>query len=215
MLHLASACRSISHAIQKLILRRDGEPPLPALLVLPLDGVAPNRVLIWLPETGKGAILDSAAQPQPYLRQGTAVLLADLRGLGETTDPAASNDAKFYNREYRNAVLSLHTGRSLLAQRVVDIFSLVAWVQHEAKLRGVPVEIRASGRAVAPALHAAVLLPAIARLVVEQMPFSYQQLLAQPTAKDAYSEVLPGVLQRYDLPDLQRVLGSRLMLPLR
>ncbi|WP_158011059.1 hypothetical protein [Hymenobacter lapidarius] len=37
-------------------------------------------------------------------------------------------------------------------------------------------------------------------------------VLAQPTAKDAYSNVLPGVLRRYNLPDLQRALGEKMVL---
>ncbi|MFC7666103.1 alpha/beta hydrolase family protein [Hymenobacter humi] len=197
--------------LQKLILRREGEPPLPALLALP--STRPTRLLIWLPEAGKAAVLDSATQVQAYLRQGTAVLLADLRGMGETTDPAAFNDPKYYNREYRNAMLALHEGRPLLAQRVEDLNSIQTFVRNHAQLNGLPLEIRASGRAVGPALHAAVLWPVFSRVVVEQAPRSYQQLLAQPTAKDVYSEVLPGVLRRYDLPDLQRALGSRLVLP--
>ncbi|GAC1587414.1 MAG: alpha/beta hydrolase family protein [Hymenobacter sp.] len=200
-------------ALQKIILRRVGEPPLPVLLVLPPGGAAPGNVLIWLPEAGKASIVDSAAQLQAYLRQGTAVLLADLRGLGETTDPPALNDPKYYNREYRNALLALHEGRPLLAQRVADIGLLLRFVENEARLLHVPVEIRASGRAVPPALHAAVLWPGISRLVVEQVPPSYQQQLEQPTARDVYSNALPGVLQRYDLPDLQRALGRRLVLP--
>ncbi|WP_092672717.1 alpha/beta hydrolase family protein [Hymenobacter arizonensis] len=198
---------------QKLILRREGEPPLPALLALPPGGAPPSKVLLWLPDAGKASVLDSAAQLQAYLRQGTAVLLADLRGLGETTDPAAFNDPKYYNREYRNAQLALHLGRPLLAQRAIDIITLTAFLRNESRLQDVPVEMRASGRAVAPALHAAVLAPAITRVAMEQQPRSYQEQLAQPTAKDAYSEVLPGVLQRYDLPDLQQALGSRLVLP--
>ncbi|MCC3154830.1 acetylxylan esterase [Hymenobacter sp. BT770] len=199
--------------LQKLILRREGEPPLPALLAMPPASAHPTRVLIWLPDAGKAAILDSAAQVQAYLRQGTAVLLADLRGLGETTDPAAFNDPKYYNREYRNALLALHIGRPLLAQRVEDLNSIQTFVRNQAQLYGLPMEIRASGRAVGPALHAAVIWPTFVRVVVEQPPRSYQQLLAQPRAKDVYSEVLPGVLLRYDLPDLQRALGNRLVLP--
>ena len=199
--------------LQKIMLRAAGEPPLPLLLALPAGPAPPTKVLIWLADAGKAAVLDSAAPVQALLRQGTAVLLADLRGLGETADPAAFNDPKYYNREYRNAVLALHAGRPLLAQRVADIAMLEAFLQREKPLIGVPVEIRAGGRAMGPALHAAVLSRAITRLVLEQVPRSYEQQLAQPTAKDAYSDVLPGVLQRYDLPDLQRALGSRLALP--
>jgi dienelactone hydrolase len=196
--------------LRKFILRGVGEPPLPVLLALPV-GAEPTKVLIWLPDAGKASVVDSAAQLQAYLRQGTAVVLADLRGLGETTDPAAFNDPKYYNREYRNAILALHEGRPLLAQRITDISLLRMFVRNTEHLYAAPVEIRASGRAVVPALYAAVLSPAISRLTVAQLPSSFQQLLEQPATKDTYSQVLPGVLLHYDLPDLQRVLGARLV----
>jgi dienelactone hydrolase len=199
-------------ALQKFVLRRLGEPPLPLLLAFPAGSARPNKVLIWLADDGKAAVLDSsAAQIRAYLQQGTAVLLADLRGLGETADPSAAIDPKYYNREYRNAMLALHEGRPLPIQRLADIDILQAFARNTGLLAGATVELRASGRAVVPALHAAVLWPAITRLTVDKMPASYQQLLAQPASKNVYSEVLPGVLRYYDLPDLQRALGDRLV----
>ena len=75
------------------------------------------------------------------------------------------------------------------------------------------MELHASGRAASAALHAAVLEPGIAHLALHQAPLSYQQLLKQPTTKDAYSEVVPSVLRHYDLPELRRALGGRLLLP--
>ncbi|GAB2855948.1 alpha/beta hydrolase family protein [Hymenobacter ruber] len=198
--------------LQKFVLRRPGEPPLPLLLALPAGPGRPAKVLIWLADGGKAAVLDSsAAQVRAYLQQGTAVVLADLRGLGETADPSAAIDPKYYNREYRNAMLALHEGRPLPIQRVADINILQVFVRNADALAGVPVELRASGRAVVTALHAAVLSPAITRLTLDKMPPSYQELLMQPASKNVYSEVLPGVLQYYDLPDLQRALGERLV----
>jgi dienelactone hydrolase len=197
-------------AWQKVILRADDEPPMPLLLAQP-TGKEPTKVLLWLPEAGKATALDSARQLQAYLRQGTAVVLADLRGLGETTDPAAFNDPKYYNSEYRNAMLALHTGRPLLAQRLNDIAQLRMFVRNTEHLDAAPLEIRAGGRAALPAMLAAVLAPAISLLTVEPLPLSFQQLLAQPARKDAYSQVLPGVLRYWDVPDLQRALGPRLL----
>ncbi|WP_457065176.1 alpha/beta hydrolase family protein [Hymenobacter sp. UYAg731] len=204
--------RRAGFALQKFVLRRPGEPPLPLLLALPAGPARPARVLIWLAEGGKSAVLDSsAAEMQAYLRQGTAVVLADLRGLGETADPTAAIDPKYYNREYRNALLALHEGRPLPIQRVADIDMLRVFVRNTDPLASASVELRASGRAVVPVLHAAVLWSEITRLMVDKMPPSYRELLAQPTTKNVYSEVLPGVLRHYDLPDLQRALGDKLV----
>ena len=198
-------------AWQNLLLRRAGEPPLPARLLLQSGG--PLRdVVIWLPDRGMATVLrDSAARLAAYQRRGTAVLLADLRGLGETTDPAAFNDPKYYNQEYRPALLALHIGRPLLAHRVADVAALVAYAASRAGSASASVSVRADGRATLPALHAALLLPRIARVQVSGEPPSFQYFLENPAAKDAYSEVLPGVLRAYDVPDLRRALGARLL----
>ena len=196
----------------RLILRRPGEPPLPVLLLLPPGSERCAGITLWLPDQGKSAYVDSLAFWQACQRQRTAVLLADLRGFGETADPSVYNDPKYYNAEYRPAILSLHIGRPLLAQRVLDVHTLLAWIETDDRLRGAPLVVQARGRAAAVALHAATLFPAIHRLVLTQMPVSLAQTLLQPTRREAYSSALPGVLSRYDLPDLQRALGSRLVL---
>jgi hypothetical protein len=196
--------------VQELILRSPNEPPLPVLFARPPGKAAPTKIVLWLPDRGKAALADSAGLLSSYLNQGAVVLLADLRGLGETADPAALLDRKYYNREYAPALQALHLGRPLLAQRVADVVLLLSFLQAEPGLANVPLEVHATGRGRAVALHAAVLTPLISRVVLPAMPPSYLQMLQQPTARDTYSEVLPGVLQRYDLPDLARVLGPRL-----
>jgi hypothetical protein len=180
---------------------------------------------------------DSAARLAAYQRQGTAVLLADLRGLGETTDPAAFNDPKYYNQEYRTTQLALHLGHPLLAQRVADVQTLLGFLRNDSRLQALPILLRADGRAALVALHAAVLsprlskkpfttahdapqppgtapvwVPQIEQVQVSGKPLSFQYFLENPAAKDAYSDVLPGVLRYYDVPDLRRALGSRLVL---
>jgi dienelactone hydrolase len=226
-------------AWQGRLLHADGEPPLPARLLLPAPGVpTPTRLVLWLPGQGLAAVLrDSTARLAAYQRQGTAVLLADLRGLGETTDPPAFNDPKYYNREYRDALLALHLGRPLLAQRVVDVDNLLAAIGADDRLRQLPLLLRGDGAAALVALHTAVLSPPpgkplsrtpgaelssppsaapAAKPRIEQVqvsggPPSFQYFLENPAAKDAYSEVLPGVLRAYDVPDLRRALGTRLL----
>lgn len=91
------------------------------------------------------------------------MLLADLRGLGETTDPAAFNDPNYYNQEYHDALLALHLGRPLLAQRVLDVSTLLAFIRNESRLWQLPLLLRADGRAALVALHAAVLSPRVSK----------------------------------------------------
>ena len=221
---------------QSLILRRAGEPPLPARLLLPTGPGPPTRLVVWLPDRGMAAVLrDSAARLAAYQHVGTAVLLADLRGLGETADPAAFNDPKYYNQEYRVALLALHLSRPLLAQRVADVGILLSFVRSDDRLRALPIRLRADGRAALVALHAAVLSPRVAQgpntdttdqpnlgprtpygPQIEEVAVSggapaFAYFLENPAAKDAYSAVLPGVLRCYDVPALRRALGSCLV----
>jgi len=220
-----------------ILLTTRGQPPLPARLLLPpAAGPAATRLVLWLPDAGLAAVLrDSAARLAAYQRQGTAVLLADLRGLGETADPGAALEPKYYNREYRPALLALHIGAPLLAQRLGDVGTLLLFIRNYGALGTLPLLLRADGRAALVALHAAVLSPRVPpaplaasgaqplpspapglRPQIDQVqvsggPPSLQYFLENPTAKDAYSEVLPGVLRAYDVPDLRRALGARLL----
>jgi dienelactone hydrolase len=218
-----------------ILLRTTGQPPLPVRLLVPAAGPATTRLVLWLPDAGMAAVLrDSAARLAAYQRQGTAVLLADLRGLGETADPGAPLEPKYYNREYRPALLALHTGQPLLAQRLGDVGALLLFIRNYKALGTLPLLLRADGRAALVALHAAVLCPRVGKaplaapatqplpdltglrpqldqVQVSGGPPSFQYYLENPAAKDAYSDVLPGVLRAYDVPDLHRALGSRLL----
>ncbi len=195
--------------MRKLLLRRAGQPPLPALLAMPPNNLPPSKVIIWLPDKGKATLADSANLVAQYLQERAAVLLVDLRGFGETTDPAAFNDPKYYNREYRPALLALHLGRPLLGQRVEDVFSVLSFIRQDNRFNALPIEVYANGRAAPVALHAAVLSPQITRLEISDLPSSFHEILTQPTRKDWYSLVLPQVLRYYDLADLAAVIGPQ------
>ena len=114
--------------------------------------------------------------------------------------------------------------------------SILTLIRNDSRLWQLPILLRADGQAALVALHAALLSPRVAKkpysLVgdmpqppgsgpvwgsqIEQVqvsggPASFLYFLENPTAKDAYSSVLPGVLRYYDVPDLRRALGARLL----
>ncbi len=203
-------------SFRKLVLRNGRDLPLPALPLPALrlearsEDKPTNRVLLCFADSGKAALAGRAAWLHTQLKTYQTVLLIDLRGQGETADPAAANDPKYYNREYRPALLALHLGHPLLAQRMHDLGTALEYLDADYR----PVDVYADGPTAARvALYAAVLTPRIAQVYLAALPPSYPELLARPTTRDTYSDVLPGVLQHYDLPDLVRVLGARLVLP--
>ena len=190
------------YTMQKLIIRREGEVPLPCLMFLPdkKDGI--DTVLLRLDHRGKSAVLEDNAFVSDQIGKRHAVILADLRGMGETAENFQANDPKYYNIEYHNAMLSLHTGQPLPGQRVKDILSLLDFISSDNDLKDLPVRITASGPAAVPALFTAVLDMRIASLEFSETIASFAEITQRPMDRDWFSYIVPGIMNYFDLPDL-------------
>jgi cephalosporin-C deacetylase-like acetyl esterase len=192
---------------QKIIARKPNEVPLPLLVALP--GVIPKKVVMWVEGRGKRVIADSVVLMHTYLQHDCAVVLCDVRGTGETADKPELNDPKFYNSEYRNAMLALHVGQPLVGERARDIATALDAVASDRRLTGLPVEVNASGVAALPALHAVLVSKGVTQLNLHALPPSFKTILQNPAAKNWYSFVISGVLLHYDIPDLVNLVGAK------
>ena len=192
---------------QKLILRKPGNIPLP---VLQLQDTVPREdtVSIWVDAKGKALLADSSTLMHFEAVHHHAVFLCDLSGTGETADEPAFNDKKYDNDEYRNAVLALHIGTSMVAVRTSDILTLVDYIRSLPQYNHLPVILNATGITTIPALHAALFRPDIYRVNLFGGLTSYRTILNNAVQKNWYSDVINGVLQYYDLPDLRKMLGK-------
>jgi hypothetical protein len=189
--------------VERFILRQQGQVPLPLLLLMPDS--EPGSIVVWFSEHGKNKLADSAALIKEHLEQNRAIVFADLRGIGETEDRSDMNDPKYFNKEYRNAMLAIHIGNSLLSQRTKDVETVMIFLKQ--KFGNLPLLVHASGPAALPALHAAVLNESMEELHLYNMLPSWRQVLDDPLQKHVYGEVIPGVLKHYDIPDLARMKG--------
>ncbi len=204
----ATLVSTIPHAAgqaQTYLLRAPGEPVLPFILFRPQSPV--KQVMICLQDQGKKTWLDSTALIQSWLQQGYAVLLPDLRGTGETTDQPAFNNTKFYNKEYRNVMSSLHLGRPLIGQRVTDLLLLLDYLQ--GTFRESKITVRASGKMALVALHTAAIDERISHLQADHYLDSFTDIIRHVMEKDQYSDVVPGALRYYDIPDLLQIVDKR------
>jgi hypothetical protein len=190
--------------IEKFILRKENEVPLPLLLIKPPS--EPSSVVVWFADEGKNKIADSISLIRTYLDRNTAIVLADLRGMGETEDRSDMNDPKYFNKEYRSAMLSIHIGKPLLSQRTKDVEMVLTFIEEKLGIK--PLTIHASGRAALPALHATILNNSKGELHLYKMITTWKTILADPLQKHVYGEVIPGVLKHYDIPDLLKVQGQ-------
>jgi hypothetical protein len=191
--------------LKKIILRREGEVPLPCLTYIPGKVTKNDTIVIWLNEAGKSEIASKEEIILAQIQKGNTLILSDLRGMGETAEKPEANDWKYYNREYHNAMLSLHIGRPLPGQRVGDIITILKFISGEDSLRGKPLKIVATGAAAPSAVYASVLVPEIISVEASLTIRSYFEILENPMGKDWYSYVVPGVLRYFDLPDIVKM----------
>ena len=183
-------------SFEKLIIRKDDEIPLPALIAYPKSKV--KNVVIWLSDEGKSKLIDSVDVSD----KSTAYIFADLRGTGETMDKTEMNDPKYFSKDYRNAMLALHIGEPLIGQRAEDIATLLDFISGNQQLSGAVIEVNTKGNVGVAALHAAFFRPEINKLHLYQCLESYQQILKQPLVKDRYGLVVNSILEYYDIPDM-------------
>ncbi|MEO8861210.1 MAG: acetylxylan esterase, partial [Ginsengibacter sp.] len=186
---------------KKLILRKKDEIPLP-VLIINSKGQRPDKIIIWLNEKGKDELADSLSLIQSYLDKNDAVFLCDVSGTGETEDNPEFNDKKFYNREYRNALLALHIGKSMVGLRTADLLTLLSFIKSVTAYKDVPIEINATGFTTISALQAALFSNQIVTLNLYNGIKSYKDILENPIEKNWYSYVVNDCLKYYDLPDL-------------
>lgn len=192
----------------KFQLIREGEMPVPCVLFVPAKATATSPVELRLQEEGKGTYLSEYTNITAALTDGKILLLADLRGVGEMADPAFYNDAKYWNREYRNAMVSMHAGRPIMGQRVVDIVTLLDFCSEHALLKGRSIKICANGIYGPAVIHAAYLDERIAGADIARSVKTWKDYIQNPMQRDMYSNVLYGVLKYYDLPDLIQLCKS-------
>ncbi|HSQ44591.1 MAG TPA: hypothetical protein VLM16_06315, partial [Ginsengibacter sp.] len=192
---------------QKMIFRKKDQIPLPVLR-LSSTYKKPDKIVIWLNEKGKAELADSAALMQSYLDKNDIVFLCDVSGTGETADNPQFNDKKYYNKEYRNAMLGLHIGITMVGIRTAGVVTLMDFIASVPEYKNVAVEINATGISTIAAMHAALFCNQITQVNLYGGIKTYKTILENPIEKDWYSYVINDVLKCYDLPDLVQLIGK-------
>ncbi|GGK85474.1 alpha/beta hydrolase family protein [Rufibacter glacialis] len=209
---LSGESQTGQYRLEKRVVMRQSELPVPVMVYAPVGNKAPSRIVLRLTDAGKGmeTLAKNEALIQKEMAAGTVLVLADLRGIGETKDDPKLNDAKYWSSEYRNAVLSLHLKRPLLAQRVQDLTSVLDFLKSQKSLAKLPVHVEAEGVYGPVVTHAVFLDHRITQATLSNTLTTYQTFLTNPLQQDMFSHVVQGILQYYDLPDLVKKSGGRI-----
>ena len=189
-------------------LNREGEMPVAVVVRIPDAATPDSPIELHLCEQGKAWFLNDRDR-QDMTTNGSIIIAADVRGVGEMEDPYIYNHTKYWNREWRCAVVALHEGRPLLGQRVVDVLTLLDFCSHHPLLQGHPIQAYGDGLFGPVLMHAAVLDDRLQRVTLTRTLKTWRDYLANPLQHDMYSNVVQGVLQYYDLPDLVKLSAGR------
>ncbi len=208
---LASPPEGSVHVRHRFTLATASGIDIQAEFYRPSDGKHP--ALLILRDSLDPALESSRTEDIRKLRAladaGTAVLVIAPRpsppGTEETKSPLLG---PFYLTELRAELV----GKTLLGLRVDDVIGVVNFMSHGTTPDPNQISAQASGHLGLVLLHAAVLDPRLKHITIDHALESYASLLKAPMPKGAPEDILPGVLRRYDLPELVRALGPRLTL---
>lgn len=192
-------------------LNREGEMPVAVVVRIPDAATAQSPIQLHLHEQGKAWFLNDRDR-QDMTTDGSIIVAADVRGVGEMEDPYSYNLTKYWNREWRCAVVALHEGRPLVGQRVVDVLTLLDFCTNHELLQGHPIHAYGDGLFGPVLMHAAVLDDRLQRVTLTRTLKTWRDYLENPLQHDMYSNVVPGVLQYYDLPDLVKLAAGRVQI---
>jgi dienelactone hydrolase/pimeloyl-ACP methyl ester carboxylesterase len=200
------------YIIRKLAFETEPGISVPALLFEPADKPAKRLPLVlYLHGAGKAADAGPGGPIEKLVRAGQRVLAVDLRGLGETAPgvPAAKRPS-YFGTDSKEAFLALHLNRPLLGQRVQDVVLILLRMMEEAEVGDtIEFHVVGVGSAGPVALHAAALFAGITKVTLERSVLSWSLVARTPVSHNQLTNVVPGALEHYDLPELAATLAPK------
>lgn len=169
----------------------DNPGPKPAVLML--EEMPIERVLI-------------TPDVQRLAKSGHVILILQARG---TPNEAPVNRSSILGPDTAIALQAMMVGKSLVGMRADDTIRAVNWLLSLPDVAKSSITIYGRGPEGMVALHAAALDSRITRVVAESSLISYHLALEAPLHRNLSDIILPGVLLKYDTPDLIEAIGPR------
>lgn len=195
------------YRIEKLVITNEPGSTIPALLFVPDGAAGKRRTLLYIHENGKAAEAKAGAEIETLVRSGLLVLAIDLCGLGEMREDADRLWSEFGT--FTSAMTAMLSGQTLVGLRARDVISAVDLLAARTDVEMDSLSVYSNGKAAVAVLHAAALDERIKRVTLEEMLVSYDAVSAWKIHQQVFSDIVPGALAAYDLPDLAATLAPR------
>jgi len=204
----AGEIRGEGRRIEKILIERAGEIPVPALLVVP-DGAERAPGVLFVDGRGKAREAGPGGAIEELVRSGSVVLSLDARGFGETAPVSPKGTWGDTTTPTAIAHVAFHLNRPLLGGRVEEVLSALDILVGRREVDAGKVRAVGIGEAGPVVLHAAALDARIGSVAVQQSIESWMEVMEGAPSQDQFGSVVPGALRRYDLPDLVRAIAPR------
>jgi dienelactone hydrolase len=156
---------------------------------------------------------DVELRDEPLVREllkeaGGDFWACDVRGIGESR-PTTAGENQFllsYGSDYFYAIHSLMLDRPYAGQKTHDLLRVLDWLKSCGRKE---VHLVARGWGAIPATFAALLCEVVTQVTLKHALTSWQAVAESETHRWPLSSFVPGVLEKFDLPDCYRALKGK------
>jgi cephalosporin-C deacetylase-like acetyl esterase len=177
---------------------------IPGLLLTPETSGRHPAALVVDPRS-KALLTRAGGDLEDLVHAGYVVLLIEPSGTAET----ASRQPLNILGDYRDAARAYVVGKNLVGLRAEDMIRAVDYLASRPNIDAAAITGIGEGSLGVALLHAALLDGRISRVVLQNTLQSYRLALDHPIDRELYDVLIPGVLKKYDLPDLVAAIKPR------
>jgi len=193
--------------MERFVMTTEPGITLPIIRLTPTGSL--GKPILVLHGSGKSAALTQGVpgNAERFLKEGRTVVLADLRGLGET-----QHTGRTYYRHDHHGIdadvfyLSYLLGRTCVGQRTEDLLNVARWMKTDEG-----IDLYSFGLPGTVAVHAAALESSLFGAVeVEASLNSWANVVEAGICYHPNTDLVHGALTVYDIPNLVESLGAKL-----
>ncbi|MDB4583630.1 acetylxylan esterase [Draconibacterium sp.] len=197
--------------LEKYLISGSGEYMIPLALFTPKNKIK-NETILLLHERGKEYAINNDSLAKQLLKNGYAVLLGDLPGIGEMGPGYLKGDAYIDKVSYNQWFAGILTGKSIVGLRAEDIIRMIHFIKTNLP-DSQPVSAISVGVLGSELLHAAAFEKDIQKIGLIQPFLSFGEIALTREYKPSFiPSTVSGAIEEYDLPDLMSSLCPRKMI---